>query len=215
MTAAVLLQAHDGGLTVLADWVAEGSPAELVHTIYIEACTRVDTQRFGQAIPKPRSWDEMLKISGPSQVSLRTPPVWVMPPVHGEKYTNVGLAQAVRGLPAEVRFGGDQPQGALHLHDLLGRSSRGMPVVEVASTAKWTLRALSGGYTRALIRGRLQDHAEEGPYRLLMEGLESFVAILRSGLAEKDETEDMEQHYATDHLGRRYKTAMPQRDRRI
>jgi hypothetical protein len=215
MTAAVLLQVHDGGLTVLADWVAEGSPAELVHTIYTDASLFSDTQRFGQAIPTPRSWDEMLKISGPQQVSLRTPPVWVVPPVHGEKYTNVGLAQAVRALPAEIRFGGDQPQGALHLHDLLGKSARGMPVVEVAGTAKWTLRALSGGYTRALVRGRLQDHAEEGPYRLLMEGLESFLAIMRAGLAERDEEEDTIQNYATDHLGRRYKTAMPQRDRRI
>jgi hypothetical protein len=89
-----------------------------------------------------------------------------------------------------------------------------MPVVEVAGTAKWTLRALSGGYTRALVRGRLQDFAEEGPYRLLMEGLESFLAIMRAGLAEKDETEDTSQPYATDRFGQRYKTAMPQRDRR-
>jgi hypothetical protein len=47
-----------------------------------------------------------------------------------------------------------------------------------------------------------------------MEGLESFLAIMRAGLAEKDETEDMEQPYATDRFGQRYKTAMPQRDRR-
>jgi hypothetical protein len=214
MIAAVLLQVHDGSLTVLADWVAEGSPAELVHSIYTEASLFADTQRFGMAIPRPRSWDEMLKITGPQPVSLRSSPVWVVPPVHGEKYTNVGLAQAVRALPAEIRFGGAEAQGALHLHDLLGKSSRGMPVVEVAASAKWTLRALAGGYTRALVRGRLQDFAEEGPYRLLMEGLESFLAIMRAGLAEKDETEDTEQPYAIDRFGQRYKTAMPQRDRR-
>lgn len=210
MTSAVLLQVHDGSLTVLADWVAEGSPAELVHSIYAEASLFADTQRFGMAVPRPRAWDEMLKITGPSPISLRSPPVWVVPPVHGERYSNVGLAQAVRALPAEIRFGGAEAQGALHLHDLLGRNSRGLPVVEVAGTAKWTLRALAGGYTRALVRGRLQDFAEEGPYRLLMEGLESFLAIMRAGLAETNETEDMEQQYATDRFGQRYKTAMPQ-----
>jgi len=41
---------------------------------------------------------------------------------------------------------------------------------------RWTLNAFSGGYCERSQGGVLQDFAEEGRYRTVMEGLESFAA---------------------------------------
>ncbi len=54
----------------------------------------------------------------------------------------------------------------MKLQELLGQIARGLPAVAVSPRAQWCCRALSGGYARALVRGRLQEFAEEGPYRL-------------------------------------------------
>ncbi len=212
ITAAVLVQAFEGTLRILADWVFEGPPAERVADIYEEAALFGDTSRMVAVPARSRGWDEMLKTALPEDrlVARRLAPVWIVPPHHAERYTNVGLMQAVRGLPAEVRPGGEQIAGSLHLRDLLSRTVRGMPAVEIGAGARWTLRALAGGYTRAMIRGRLQDAAEEGPYRVLMEGLEAFAAIIRTG-ATDDKEDDAEQNFRYDaRTGKRYVSAMPQ-----
>jgi hypothetical protein len=63
-----------------------------------------------------------------------------------------------------------------------------------------------------MIRGRLQDSAEEGPYRVLMEGLEAFCGSIRFAAVDNDE--DTEQNYRVDERsGRRYASAMPMRAR--
>ncbi len=212
MTTAALVQAADGRLLVMADWVLEGSPPECVPIIYSEAMLAAGGEREHTVRPA-RSWDSMLKGPVPDRIVIRPePPSWVTPPHHGERYTNVGLDQAIRAVPAQVRHGGAEAQGHQHLHDMLGRTGRGLPLVEIGVAAHWTLRALSGGYTRALVRGRVQDFAEEGPYRLLMEGLESFCAILHSGLAETREFADDAQPIAHTPGGLAYRSAMPQRN---
>ena len=61
------------------------------------------------------------------------------------------------------------------------------------------------------MRGRLQEFAEEGPYRLLMEGLESFMGLQRKTRETDDEDSDTAQPWAEDRYGHRYKTAMPAR----
>jgi hypothetical protein len=86
-----------------------------------------------------------------------------------------------------------------------------MPVVAVASTARWTLRALNGGYSHVYRRGRLEAFAEEGPYRLLMEGIEAWCGLAATSLAEPEQEDDYQQNYATDRFGNRYKSAMPAR----
>ena len=75
-----------------------------------------------------------------------------------------------------------------------------VPCLRIGPDATWTLRAMSGGY--AIAQGKMQ--AAEGLYRVLMEGIEAFVATLGGGLDSRKETV----HYATDERsGRRYISA--------
>ena len=111
-----------------------------------------------------------------------------------------------------VLIGGTEIDGSFYLREMLGRTERGLPVVSIGPGARWTLRALAGGYARAMIRGRLQDHAEEGPYRVLMEGLESFCGMIRAGRSE-DAEDDSGPNYRYSRDGRRYLSAMPARSR--
>jgi hypothetical protein len=55
----------------------------------------------------------------------------------------------------------------------------------VSDQATWAMRAFSGGYSRALLKqGVLADYAEDNAYRVLMEGLESFIALMDLGSTE-------------------------------
>ena len=48
--------------------------------------------------------------------------------------------------------------------------------------ARWTLNAFTSGYAREIGRnGLVAAETREGPYRVLMEGLESFTGTLRMG----------------------------------
>ena len=212
LTCAIMVQAFEGTLRILADWVYEGSPAERVADIAQAAAQVVDSSRF-VAVPVPRPWDDMLKGPLPDRMLARpNRPAWIVPQLHSDRHMNVGLMQAVRAIPNEVRVGGTEVDGTLYIRDALARTVRGMPVVEVSPAAKWTLRALAGGYTRGMIRGRLQDSAEEGPYRVLMEGLEAFCGSIRFAAVDNDE--DTAQNYRVDERsGRRYASAMPMRTR--
>jgi hypothetical protein len=210
-TAAVLVQHAEGVLRILADWVFEGPPAERVEDIAIAATLAADAARFHPVGPE-RSWKAALEVPAPDRLRMRREsPGWVVPPRHSDSYTNVGLMQAVRHLPAEVRVGGTETAGTIWLRDAFGRSVRGLPAVEISANARWTLRALAGGYSRAMVRGRLQDQAEEGPYRVLMEGLESFCGLI-STRREVEEDDDSGQLQRVDErTGVRYASAMPQR----
>jgi len=210
VTAAVLAQAFDGRLLILADWVMEGPPAECVEHIAEQAVLAGESARLEPG--KPRSWEEMLKIAAPDRLVLRRrSPVWVVPPGHRERYTNVGLHQAVRAIPAESRSGGERVRGSLALRDFLTRRERGFPMVEISTEARWTLRALAGGYTRSLVHGRLQDEAEAGPYRVLIEGLESFIALVKAGVTEDKDEDDGQNWRVDERTGQRYVSAMPMR----
>jgi hypothetical protein len=212
MTTAVLVQAFERRLCVLADWVFEGSPGERAVDIAEAAAQAIDSSRF-VAVRVDRPWDDALKLPAPDRMLARpNRPAWVVPQLHSDRYMNVGLMQAVRAVPGEVRAGGMEVKGRLHLADALSRTVRGIPCVQISPNARWTLRALAGGYTRPLVRGQLQDEAEAGPYRVLMEGLEAFCALI--GEPQVDSDEDAAQNFRIDErTGRRYASAMPERIR--
>jgi hypothetical protein len=211
MTTAMLVQAFEGKLRILADWVFEGGPAERAGDIVQAAAQEIDTSSV-RAVPVARPWDDMLKLPLPDRmISRPNRPVWVVPDRHSDQMTNVGLMQAVRASVAEARVGGDRVTGQMFLRDALARTVRGMPAVEISPRARWTLRALAGGYTREFTRGRLQDDAEEGPYRLLVEGLEAFCGLTAT---RAPEAEDDQQNMRIDErTGRAYASAMPMRAR--
>lgn len=174
-TTAALVQLYNGSLSILNDWVREGDPGWNLETILREA--------------------------GPMAQSK---PKLFAPPRHFTAYDMIGLRAAVRALPADLGRGGAENAGREEIRSLLGRLTKGRPMVLVSTQARWTLNALSGGYCREVTKlGQLTDQALEGPYRTLMEGIESFAALTKS-ISVRDE--DVNYAYTAD--GRRFVSAM-------
>ena len=66
------------------------------------------------------------------------------------------------------------------------------------------MNALAGGYCRDILPSGLSaEFAKQNAYRVLIEGIESFAALLRVGVGEDDEGKN----YATTADGRRYLSA--------
>lgn len=152
LTSAVV-QVLDGAVRVFADAVREGEPALLLGDLLRDL--QAD---FGR------------------DFNL------VAPPHHFDRYNNVGIVAAAAKLPKRVLSGMTVDRGRLRMTELLQRERAGMPMFMVSSAATWTLNGLASGYSRVLLKqGQLADYAEEGPYRLLIEGLESYVAFTELG----------------------------------
>ncbi len=62
-----------------------------------------------------------------------------------------------------------------------------------------------------MVRGRLQEFAEEGPYRVLMEGLESFAALSHTRASVEEDDDNGQQRRLDERTGVRYASAMPER----
>lgn len=210
ITAAALVQHVDGQLTILADWVIEGDPAEAVAIIHAEAGMEADSASDRRRVTRPRDWTEALKLPVERRETARQPLRWIVPPHHADRWNNVGLIQAIGTIPSQAARGVDEGTGRAGLRDLLGRLARGAPAVQVSERSGWVLRGFTGGYSRAVARGGgVSDHAEDGPYRVMMEGLESFVGMMAR--ARESEADEDDSGYSFDKLGRRYKSAMPAR----
>ncbi len=152
-TTAILMQVIDGQLRVHADWVREGPPGEVLANIAGEA--QLET--------------------GDSH--NRAPVRFVCAPVSAGDI--VGLRVATRAIQTEPRSGGDIVRGRERLRDLLTRRKRDQPLLVVAHASRWVLNGLAGGYAYSVgKRGELSSEPGEGQYRVLIEGLESFVAIM-------------------------------------
>jgi hypothetical protein len=161
ITTAVLVQMHQGRLAVLADWLYEAEPGTALPDIAMDAglASGVKAQSGG---------------------GLRV----VAPRVHFEGYSTIGLVGAVRKLPATAQRGGDIMQGREELRGLMRRVSHGEPALVVDERARWTLRALLGGFARDADKPEPQENA----YRVLMEGLEAFAGLLRGAILSPDDT---------------------------
>jgi hypothetical protein len=200
---AALVQVMDGQIHILADWAVEGPPEDAIASIATEARLIGSTMRPGRAA-QPRGYDA-LKLPDTAPVYFRSPATWVVPLEHFNPWHNLGLVQAIGRLPATATRGGDEPEGRDYLHTALARMAHGDAAVQISERARWTLRALAGGYCRA----RNGTDAEPGPYRCLMEGIEALLGLIRLGVAEDDE--EAAPNYAYDRQGRRYVSAMPAR----
>lgn len=175
----VLLQYSDG-IKIIADYIREGEPLQVAGSILTDA-----TLEAGRKV-KP-----------------------VAPPQHFERYSNVGLVQAVARAPAQLQQGMNPLQGREEIRKLFQRQTRGVPCIQVSTQARWTLNALSGGYARDLKKdAQLGEQAAEGAYRIMMEGLESFCGLLKTGTDDSDEDDA---NYRETADGRRYRSAMVQR----
>jgi len=178
-TAAAVLQLNDGSLHILADRVREGEPAGCLAEIITELTVE----------------------TGCSRLRL------LLPPVHFNSYSVHGLRAACRSVPVEFSRGGDPAVGRNELLALMNRFAHGRPCLQVSSTARWALNALSGGYYREIAKsGQLTAEPAVNAYRVLMEGIESFAAVLKSARMDEDEPEV---NWATTPDGRRYISSRP------
>lgn len=175
----ILAQFYEDRLLVLADWVREGDPRETVAGLLREANLEAGTR-------------------------CRL----VAPPLHFDTYNNVGLVQALARLNAECQSGSLPGDGRDELRSMLSRVSRNLPALLVSSRARWTLNGFAGGYCRIVKKGgELGDTAEEGVYRTLLEGLESFAGLMRLEATD----DDGGRNYAVTARGQRYISAQPRR----
>jgi hypothetical protein len=176
VTTGVLVQFVNGALHVIADWIIEGDAGSVVSDIVKAA-----------------------QLMGPQALGL------VGPRVHFGPYDRVGLRGAVAKLPARLQSGGAENVGRDELRTLLQRQIRGRPACLVSQVAHWTVNAFSSGYVRSITKaGLLSEEAKPGPYRVLMEGLESVAALMRSGIGEDDNPA-----YSYTKEGRRFVSALP------
>jgi hypothetical protein len=176
LTTGLLVQLHEGRLSVFRDWMREGDPGAVVSEILKEA--RVETGR-----------------------EIRV----VAPRKHFQAYEAVGLRGAAARVPVELRQGGAEPDGRAEIRSLLKQTVRSLAAFSVGHSARWTLNAFASGYAREIGRGGIvAPEPREGMYRTLLEGLESFAALMHF---EPDGVEAP--NYAWTEGGKRYITTRP------
>lgn len=178
---AVLLQYDGRRLSVIADYVDEGDPGQIAGAVVRRA--QVDAQ------------------GRPIRVSA--------PPMHFDQWRHVGLRAALARVPIDCNIGGDIRTGRDEVRALFRGSVRGMPAIQIAHAARWTLNAFAGGYCRAMgDNGRVSSEPDDNLYSTLMAAVESFCALTRvaSGL---DPENDATLRRTGD--GRLYRSAMVSR----
>jgi hypothetical protein len=175
-TTAVLVQVNDGVFNVLWDSVREGDPGAVLAGIVADAGLEGGT--------KPRLYGA---------------------PEHFGNYDTVGLRGAARKIPVDLSQGGLGLDGRDEVRALLRRQIRSGTALRVSQRARWTLNAFAGGYCKSVLKnGILSEFADEGPYKTLMEGLESFASLLKMG----DLSNDTPINYAYTPDGRRYVSSL-------
>ena len=176
-TTGVLVQVTDGALHVLDSWVREGDPGLVVAELIAAA-----------------------KLAAGMKVTCYAPKE------HWNAYDTTGLRAASNKLSLRLNMGGGCIDGRSELRSRLERTVHGRPAMAVSQEGGWVLNAFAGGYARSVPTGKpVEGDADEGIYRTMMEGLESFAA----SLTHLDAENDSPPNYAIDGQGRKYMTAMP------
>jgi hypothetical protein len=183
LTTAVLVQYVNGGVHVLKDYVRESDPGACLYELV--RCASLDLAGLG---------------GRPVELKLAAPPH------HFNDLDTVGLRGAVHKIPAQLQRGGPPDMGRAELRELLGRSTRNTPQLLVSDQARWTLNALCGGYAREVGRSGLVDpEPRPGIYATLMQGLESFAALLAIG----NLGDDSKPNVQYTESGQRFISALP------
>ena len=126
-------------------------------------------------------------------------------PEHFGAFNHLGLRGSVHRIPAELMRGTSPEVGRDELRAVLQRRVRDVPCTLVSINARWTLNALSAGYSYEISRdGTIKQEPREGVYRTLMEALESFTGLLRTGIMA-----DSHPNYQRTASGQRYISALP------
>lgn len=182
MTTGVLMQQVHGMLHVLADWALEGDPGAMLDDIVRAA---------------------RLEIGGSRSDKLRL----IAPPEHWGAYNAVGLRGAASLCAVELRRGGAAVVGREVIRSWLKQHVKEQPAFRVAVSARWTLNAMSAGYCREVTTsGVVKEAPKPGVYKVLMEGVEAFAALLKAGILH----EEQPANWGFTAGGVPYKTILPQ-----
>jgi hypothetical protein len=101
--------------------------------------------------------------------------------------------------------GGGARAGREELRKRIDILAHARPALLVSTAARWTLNGFAGGYAKSVVKGGVvREMADEGVYKVLLEGLEGFVAAI-AGAQTRDG--DDAPNYAIDAQGRRYLSA--------
>ena len=119
-SSAILVEAIDEGIRIVADWCEEGGLAEVVPASIRSARARAGRDLIAYA-----------------------------PAVHFKPYDPIGLRPAAAAAGQTVLQGGDLGLGQAEIRRLLQFRLGDTPLFQVSREASWTLRAMSGGYARA------------------------------------------------------------------
>ncbi len=177
-TTAALIQLHDGVLSIFWDGVREGDPGANLQALVSEASIAA-----GQKI------------------------ILYAPPIHFGNHDTIGLRGAARKIQVGLNQGGLGLDGRDEIRALLQRTIKGAPALRISTEARWTLRSLSGGFCRDVMKnGVLSEFPLEGPYRTLVEGIESLTALLKFGGI----GENLPVNYQYTPDGRKYISSMAQ-----
>lgn len=170
-------QFNQGRLSVIADFIREGDPA-------IE---------IGRLVG-----DARLEAAG-SSGSLRV----VAHRRHFDQYDRIGLRAGASREGITLLKAGDASRGKSAISSLISSRVGGVPAMRVATAATWTMRALQGGYCRALAKdGALTAEPQQNTYATLMQAVEGFVSM-----AAGNEGDDTGVSYDYTEDGRRFISA--------
>lgn len=176
----VVAQYGNGSLRVLWDKVMEGEPGEKVGDMLSEASMLY----------------RGLKLIGP--------------PIHFDQWRNINLKQSLARANQMLIKGGDEKRGKEAIRKLLREQVHGLPSLRISTEARWTLNALSGGYARRINPDMsLGLEPEDGPYKLVMEGIESLMGnVIQINNAINQDDNNANWAYTKD--GKRYRSALVQ-----
>jgi hypothetical protein len=186
-----LLQMFQGQMTVFADWLYEGDAGTVLLDMVEEARLYVSGASRGSALGGKAG------VGSLDQPGLRL----IIPRFHFDAYATLGLVIAARKISRNVTRGGDTHAGREEVRGLMRKSVHGHPAVRVSKAARWTLRAFAGGFARDADKIEPQENA----YAVMMQGIETFAAMLRGASSDGDS----EPNYAYTPGGQRYVSALP------
>jgi hypothetical protein len=156
-------------------------------TIRRKVCIIADAVVQGAPITAALTCNDVLKSVAPNR-----PTSLVIPKKHFSEGDNLGLRAALYHARLRPSMGADPAQSRITLQDLIDHDR-----LRVDSNATWSLRALTGGYAYDPHKKQPRDNS----YRLLMEAIESAVAVLEYQEGEGDKN----YRYTAD--GRRFLSA--------
>lgn len=177
-TTGILCQYNDGTLNVLADWVYDGDPGTTLPMLMRQA--GLEAGQRVRVVAPARHWTDT---------------------------DSIGLVPSAARVPVSMTHGGPEAEGREELRKLMRTTQRDWPCLRVARAAHWTINGMAMGYVRHVDKsGIVSLHAADNVYKVLLEGLEAFAALLQAAT-----NQGMEggARYATTPSGVRHLTALP------